>query len=86
MTSDHGSSARSGPCELGCSGCEACTVDPTVFQNADKPNRGRAMLAVLFASRAALESEATRVTAPLNAKDGHPWQEVNVELNNIMEE
>ena len=33
-----------------------------------------------------VESEATRVTAPLNAKAGHPWQEVNVGLNNIMEE
>lgn len=33
-----------------------------------------------------VESEATRVTAPLNAKAGHLWQEVNVELNNIMEE
>jgi succinate dehydrogenase/fumarate reductase flavoprotein subunit len=33
-----------------------------------------------------LESEAARVTAPLKAEDGHPWQEVNTELNNIMEE
>jgi succinate dehydrogenase/fumarate reductase flavoprotein subunit len=33
-----------------------------------------------------LESEAARVTAPLKAEEGHPWQEVNTELNNIMEE
>jgi succinate dehydrogenase/fumarate reductase flavoprotein subunit len=33
-----------------------------------------------------VESEEKRVTAPLNAEDGHPWQEVNKEINNIMEE
>ncbi|NQT09197.1 FAD-dependent oxidoreductase [Candidatus Bathyarchaeota archaeon] len=33
-----------------------------------------------------VESEERRVTAPLNADDGHPWQEVNKEINNIMEE
>jgi succinate dehydrogenase/fumarate reductase flavoprotein subunit len=33
-----------------------------------------------------VESEITRVTAPITAKEGHPWQEVNIELNNIMEQ
>jgi succinate dehydrogenase/fumarate reductase flavoprotein subunit len=33
-----------------------------------------------------VESEESRVTAPLNADTGHPWQEVNKEINNIMEE
>jgi succinate dehydrogenase/fumarate reductase flavoprotein subunit len=33
-----------------------------------------------------VESEERRVTAPLTADGGHPWQEVNKELNNIMEE
>jgi succinate dehydrogenase/fumarate reductase flavoprotein subunit len=33
-----------------------------------------------------VEYEATRVTAPLKAEDDHSWQEVNIELNNIMEE
>jgi len=31
-------------------------------------------------------AEETRVTAPLNTKEGHPWQEANKEVNNIMEE
>ena len=33
-----------------------------------------------------VKSEAARVTASLKEEEGHPWQEVNTELNNIMEE
>jgi len=36
--------------------------------------------------RGQVESEERRVTAPLNAEEGRPWQEVNKEVNNIMEE
>jgi succinate dehydrogenase/fumarate reductase flavoprotein subunit len=36
--------------------------------------------------RGQIESEEKRVTAPLRTGDGRPWQEVNRELNNIMEE
>ena len=33
-----------------------------------------------------VESEERRVTAPMNTDNGRPWQEVNKEINNIMEE
>jgi succinate dehydrogenase/fumarate reductase flavoprotein subunit len=33
-----------------------------------------------------VEAEESRVLAPVNVEEGHPWQEVNKEVNNIMEE
>ena len=35
---------------------------------------------------AQVESEMKRVTLPIEAEEGHTWQEVNLELNQVMEE